>query len=91
MYSSRRLYNVLASDHALVLDESSRPVYLNTAADSPVHTGLQRRGRLICCLDESGDIHPSLFLIHSIFVKEQFIFALVYNIVDAGQLFTTSK
>ena len=61
------------------------------AISSPVRTGLQRCGRLICCPGESGDIHPSLFLTHSIFVTEQFIFALVCTIVDAGHLFTTSK
>ena len=39
----------------------------------------------------SGDIHLKYILLaHIIFVKEQFIFALVCNIVDAGQLFTTS-
>ena len=40
----------------------------------------------------SGDIHLRYILLaHIIFVKEQFIFALVCTIVDAGQLFTTSK
>jgi len=40
----------------------------------------------------SGDIHfKYILLAHIIFVKKQFIFALVCNIVDAGQLFTTSK
>ena len=39
----------------------------------------------------SGDIHfKYILLAHIIFVKKQFIFALVCNIVDAGQLFTTS-
>ena len=75
-----------------------RPIHLSApaadsppAVDSPVRTGLQCRGQPICCLGESGDIHPSLFLTHSIFVKEQFIFALVCTIVDAGHVFTTSK
>ena len=40
----------------------------------------------------SGDIHLRYILLaHIIFVKEQFIFALVGTIVDAGKLFTTSK
>ena len=39
-----------------------------------------------------GDIHLRYILLaHIIFVKEQFIFALVCNIVDAGPLFITSK
>ena len=42
--------------------------------------------------DTSGDIRfKYILLAHIIFVKEQFIFVLVCNIVDAGQLFTTSK
>ena len=42
--------------------------------------------------DTSGDIHFKYILwAHIIFVKEQFIFALVCTIVDAGHLFTTSK
>ena len=37
----------------------------------------------------SGDIHLKYILLaHIIFVKDQFIFALVCNIVYAGQLFT---
>ena len=64
------------------------PVYIN----SPVRAGLQRRGRLICCPGESGDIHPSLFYQHILFLlKNKFIFALVCNIVYAGQLFMTKS
>ena len=79
----------LARPHHLTTPRTTRPSAL--AAGSRVRTGLQRRGRLICCPGESGDIHPSLFLTHSIFVKEKFIFALVCTIVDAGHVFTTSK
>ena len=79
------------------------------ATDSPVRTGLPRRGRftrerlqlhlaIINFMADyfrpgtSGDIHLKYILLaHIIFVKKQFIFALVCNIVDAGQLFTTSK
>ena len=68
-------------------------------ADSPVHTGLPRRGRftrerlqlhlaIISFMADyfrpatSGDIHLKyILLVHIIFVKEQFIFALVCNIV----------
>ena len=78
-------------------------------ADSPVHTGLPRRGRftrerlqlhlaIINFMADyfrpgtSGDIHLKyVLLVHIIFIKKQFIFVLVCNIVDAGQLFTTSK
>ena len=42
--------------------------------------------------DTLGDIYfKYISWAHIIFVKEQFIFALVCNIVDAGQLFTTSR
>ena len=81
----------------------------NVAADSPVCTGLPRRGRftrerlqlhlaIINFMADyfrpgtSGDIHLKYILLaHIIFVKEQFIFALVCTIVDAGHVFTTSK
>ena len=78
----------------------------NVTADSPVHTGLPRRGRftrerlqhhlpIINFMADyfrpgtSGDIHLKYILL--VHIIEQFIFVLVCNIVDAGQLFTTSK
>jgi len=39
----------------------------------------------------SGDIHLKYLLLAHIIVKKQFIFVLVCNIVDAGQLLTISK
>ena len=72
----------------------SAPVY-HTAASSPViHFSFIQLSstswRVISGLNTSSDTHMKYILLaHIIFVKEQFIFALVCNIVYAGQLFTT--
>ena len=74
----------------------SAPVY-HTAASSPVinFSFIQLSStswRVISGLNTSGDTHMKyILLVHIIFIKEQFIFALVCNIVYAGQLFITNE
>ena len=74
----------------------SAPVY-HTVADSPVinFSFIQLSStswRAISGLNTLGDTHMKyIFLVHIIFIKEQFIFALVCNTVYAGQLFVTNE
>ena len=74
----------------------SAPVY-HTAAGSPVinFSFIQLSStswRVISGLNTSGDTHMKYILLaHIIFIKEQFIFALVCNTVYAGQLFITNE
>ena len=74
----------------------SAPVY-HTVAGSPVinFSFIQLSStswRVISGLNTSGDTHMKyILLVHIIFIKEQFIFALVCNTVYAGQLFITNE